>query len=145
MSVELIARLAAYPKMEALLNSLPPGLLALSAERAAEPAGRRTQAAVTSSMRRIEDATFTGKGDKPKVVALYKDYVSRTVNALARTALASAEMLAPRPATRARGPLRMQRQLLRCDAPRSAGRLPAAGAGPAGAGDARAARSARRE
>ena len=30
-SVELIARLAAYPKMEALLNSLPPKLLSLSA------------------------------------------------------------------------------------------------------------------
>ena len=37
MSLELIARLSTYPKMEALLNSLPPKLLSLSAERAAEP------------------------------------------------------------------------------------------------------------
>ena len=90
-SVELIARLGVYPKMDALLNSLPPKLLGLSAdERAVEPVawdrldesgGRHVEHAV----RCIEDATFTGKGDKPKVVALYKDYVSRTVGALART------------------------------------------------------------
>ena len=36
-SVELIARLGVYPKMDALLNSLPPKLLGLSAERAVEP------------------------------------------------------------------------------------------------------------
>ena len=94
-SVELIARLGVYPKMDALLNSLPPKLLGLSAECAVEPVawdrldesgGRHVEHAV----RCIEDATFTGKGDKPKVVALYKDYVSRTVGALARTlALAS--------------------------------------------------------
>ena len=34
-SVELIARLSKYPKMEALLNSLPPKLLSLSADRSA--------------------------------------------------------------------------------------------------------------
>ena len=36
-SVELIARLSTYPKMEALLNRLPPKLLSLSAGRPAEP------------------------------------------------------------------------------------------------------------
>ena len=88
-SVELIARLSKYPKMEALLNSLPPKLLSLSAERSAEPvawdahadSGRHVEHAV----RCIEDATFTGKGDKPKVVQLYKDYVGKTVNALQHT------------------------------------------------------------
>ena len=94
-SVELIARLAAYPKMEALLNSLPPKLLSLSAERAAEPVAWEAHAGgrhVEHAVRCIEDATFTGKGDKPKVVVLYKEYVSRTVSALARTlALASTE------------------------------------------------------
>ena len=75
MSIEVIARLSVYPKMEALLDSLPPKLIALSAEQPAEPVawdraahagGRHVEHAVTC----IQEAFFTGKGDKPKVQML---------------------------------------------------------------------------
>ena len=40
---------------------------------------------------RIQQATFTGKGDKPRVIDLYKDYVGRIVTTLQSTlALAGA-------------------------------------------------------
>ena len=88
-SIELIARLSKYPKMQALLNSLPPKLLSLSAERSAEPVAWDAHADggrhVEHAVRCIEDATFTGKGDKPMVVQLYKNYVGKIVDALQHT------------------------------------------------------------
>ena len=90
MSIEVIARLSAYPKMEELLDSLPPKLIALSAEQPAEPVawdraahagGRHVEHAVTC----IQEAFFTGKGDKPTVIDLYKKFVSEIVTALQKT------------------------------------------------------------
>ena len=98
MTIVLIARLAKYPKMEAILNSLPPKMLLLSADRPAEPVAWEVHANSRHdehAIRCIEDATFTGKGDKDKVVQRYKDYVNRTVTALAKTlALASVDEVA---------------------------------------------------
>ena len=89
-SIEVIARLSAYPKMEELLDSLPPKLIALSADQPAEPVawdraahagGRHVEHAVTC----IQEAFFTGKGDKPTVIGLYKKFVSGLVTALQKT------------------------------------------------------------
>ena len=105
-SGELIARLSVYPKMRSALESLPPKLLNMSADAPSEPieagalAGR-----VEANVARLEAATFTGKGDKPIVVKLYKEYVSRIVGTLASTLAfqgqsqsAGVKALAPPPA-----------------------------------------------
>ena len=70
-SVELIARLSKYPKMEALLNGLTPKLISLSAERAAEPVAweaREGGRHVEHAIRCIEDATFTGTGEEEYLI-----------------------------------------------------------------------------
>ena len=41
---------------------------------------------------RIERATFTGKGDKPKVIKMYKNYVRRIASALQTTLVATMAM-----------------------------------------------------
>ena len=74
--------------MKAELDKLPPKLLSLASGRAPEPVElshsdvwQRMQQ-VTES---IEQATFTGKGDKRVVPALYKSYVERVATALTST------------------------------------------------------------
>jgi hypothetical protein len=87
-SIEVLARLRLIPRMEALLNALPPKLLALSAAHPAEPAAWESHAGgrhVEHAKRCIQDAHFTGKGDKSTVVGLYMEYVDRTVSALSKS------------------------------------------------------------
>ena len=81
-SGELLVRLSVYPRMKAELDKLPPKLISLASGRAPEPVElshsdvwQRMQQ-VTES---IEQAAFTGKGDKETVPALYKSYVEGVV------------------------------------------------------------------
>ena len=67
---------------------LPPKLLSLASGRAPEPVElshsdvwQRVQQVIET----IEQATFTGKGDKEKVPKLYKSYVARVAKVLTST------------------------------------------------------------
>ena len=91
-SRELIVRLSAYPKMLAVLTSLPPKLLLLSIDRPPEPIqASKTFRASELSQRceqvshRIRRAKFTGRGDRSKVLEMYTSYVERITRALQRT------------------------------------------------------------
>jgi hypothetical protein len=67
---------------------LPPKLLSLSAARDAEPVAWEAHTGgwhVEHAVQCIEGATFTGKGDQPIVVQLYKNYVDRIVATLSKT------------------------------------------------------------
>ena len=84
-SGELEARLSVNPNLRDALASLPPKMLALRSD--ADPAPIKAEAGalegrVERVVAAIESDTFTGKGDKPKVVQLYKDYVERIASAL---------------------------------------------------------------
>jgi hypothetical protein len=94
-SGELLARLDTYPKMRAVLDALPPKMLSLEKGRSSmridfEAGSLGTR--VEEVTRRIQGATFTGKGDKPVVIGIYKDYVTRLADMLQKTlTLASVE------------------------------------------------------
>ena len=95
MSGEVIARVhVAYPKIKALLDAaLPPKMLALASGQPAEAIVQPTvdlQMRVEDVKRRINTATFTGKGDKDAVPVLYTDFIERFVGALAQTLAATA-------------------------------------------------------
>ena len=81
MSRELLVRLSTYPKMKAVLDSLPPKMLALASGQRAAPVELTVSAdgaqVVEAVVARIQNATFTGRGDKNKVVELYRDYAGR--------------------------------------------------------------------
>ena len=71
-SVELIARLETYPKMKAVLDTLPPKVLALSSSAPPKPvAVSADDTRVARVTGKIEKATFTGPSDKPRVVGIY--------------------------------------------------------------------------
>ena len=94
-SSELLVRLRAYPKMWEALEALPHKVLALSSSEPSKPvelpAEESLETRVDDVTARIQQATFTGKGDKETVIAMYKDYVARIATALQKTlALASA-------------------------------------------------------
>ena len=87
-SSEVLIRLSAYPKMKAALEELPPKMLALSSTapiKVVELDESKLAKRVEEVTERIERATFTGKGDKPMVVNLYKDYVERIATSLQQT------------------------------------------------------------
>ena len=90
-STELLARLNAYPRMKAALDSLPPKLLSLASGTSPKDAGLMEQESVELRDRvkvvttRIKKATFTGKGDMDKVPCLYTDYVKRIAGVLQAT------------------------------------------------------------
>jgi hypothetical protein len=87
-SSELIARLTAYTRMQEALEALPPKMLCLSSNAPTITVQMRSgelQTRVQEVTQLIERATFTGKGDKPKVVALYKEYVTRIATTLQAT------------------------------------------------------------
>ena len=73
------------PKISRALNELPPKLLTLSSHKPAETAvfmvGDPAEHVIKAKAR-ILGATFTGAGDKARVVAMYKEYVSRIAGAL---------------------------------------------------------------
>ena len=89
-SGEVIWRLEAYPKMRDELERLPPKVLCLRSDAEATPVELRVDhskldSRVDEVVQSIQRATFTGKGDKDKVPALYKDYVQRIADMLVRT------------------------------------------------------------
>ena len=72
-SGELIVRLSAYPKMQKALEALPPKVLELSSTepiREVELPASDLETRVEEVTRRIERATFTGRGDRPMVIQL---------------------------------------------------------------------------
>ena len=98
-------RLSAYPKMQKALEVLPPKMLALSSTepiRVVELPTSDLETRVEEVTQRIQRATFTGRGDKPMVVQLYKDYVARIATSLQRTlgaaAIDAVQELPPMPA-----------------------------------------------
>ena len=88
MSTEALARLAYFPGLGKLLEEwLPPKVIEIDGEgprvaemedRADEGMGPRNKRVIGA----IEAASFTGKGDKPVVVALYRKYVAKVGNAM---------------------------------------------------------------
>eukprot|EP00966_Prymnesium_polylepis_P190358 4410989-Prymnesium_polylepis.1 len=80
-SNELTARIRAFPKMCAILDTLPPkvlllrsGIKAQPVELDATPLDERVQVV----LKKIQNATFTSKKDNHKVLDMYKQYVTRT-------------------------------------------------------------------
>ena len=89
MSTEALALLAYSPGLGKLLEErLPPKVMEIDGEgprvaemedRADEGMGPRKKRVITA----IEKAAFTGKGDKPVVVQLYREYARKVNNAMA--------------------------------------------------------------
>eukprot|EP00900_Chrysochromulina_parva_P001866 jgi/Chrpa1/11680/Chrysochromulina_OHIO_Genome00022100-RA len=81
-SYELLARLGTVPRLREALDALPPKVLVLRSglptEPGVAPAGQ-LETRVDEVVASIERATFTGKGDKDTVPALYREYVVRIV------------------------------------------------------------------
>jgi hypothetical protein len=74
--------------MKRALDVLPPKMLRLSSTEPIEVVdlqGGGLETRVDEVIERINQATFTGKGDKAKVVGLYKDYVGRIATVLQET------------------------------------------------------------
>ena len=89
-SLELVMRLSHYPKMRDALQPLPPKVLELCtgserASRQVDPPSDMDGTHVVRAAAGIQVATFTGAGDKPVVVAMYKDYVMRIARVLQST------------------------------------------------------------
>ena len=94
-------RLTAYPALREHLDKLQPKVFALGSDVDATPVEvEASELDVAADIERINQSKFTSKGDKPKVISLYKEYVLNTVGALQKT-LGSLQMLASHSATAA--------------------------------------------
>jgi len=90
-STEALVRLAYFPGLGKLLEErLPPKVIEIDGEgprvaeaedRADEGMGPRNKRVIAA----IKEATFTGKGDKPVVVELYREYAVKVNIAMARS------------------------------------------------------------
>ena len=81
-SYELLARMRTVPRVRAVLDALPSKVLVLHSGKATEPGvapAGQLETRVADVVSSIERATFTGKGDKETVPALYREYVGRIV------------------------------------------------------------------
>jgi len=79
-------RLTAYPALREPLDQLQPKVFALSSDADATPVEvKAIELDVAADIERINQSKFTSKGDKPKVIGLYKEYVHNTVGALTKT------------------------------------------------------------
>jgi Ran GTPase-activating protein (RanGAP) involved in mRNA processing and transport len=81
-SYELLARLRTVPRVREALDALPSKVLVLRSGLPTKPGVAPTgqlETRVAEVVSSIERATFTGKGDKDTVPALYRDYVARIV------------------------------------------------------------------
>jgi ankyrin repeat protein len=86
LSRELIKRLTAYPALRVHLDKLQPKVFALSSDADATPIEvKAIELDPAADIERINQSKFTSKGDKPKVISLYKEYVHSTVSALEKT------------------------------------------------------------
>jgi hypothetical protein len=88
-STEAIARLAYYPALSALLSTLPTEkIMQFQVDGAGEPVSVEADAQngmrsrIEAVVQSIQDATFTGKGDKPVVVNLYREYCAKIGSAI---------------------------------------------------------------
>eukprot|EP00966_Prymnesium_polylepis_P133582 3087582-Prymnesium_polylepis.1 len=81
LSGELLSRLAAYPKLRAVLTTLSPKMLLCSSNRPAvhvEFSMDALETRVDDVVARICSSTFTGKGDMEKVPRMYKVCAARS-------------------------------------------------------------------
>ena len=79
-------RLTAYPALREHLDQLQPKVFALGSDVDATPVEVEvSELNVDFDIERINQSKFTSKGDKPKVISLYKEYVHNTVSALEKT------------------------------------------------------------
>jgi len=96
-SHELLARLGAVPRVREALDALPSKVLVLRSGRPTEPCvapiGELADR-VERVVARIAGATFTGKGDKDTVPALYREYVTRIVGVVQPVLALAAEAAA---------------------------------------------------
>jgi hypothetical protein len=74
-------RLTAYPALRVHLDQLQPKVFALSSDADATPV-EVEEVDVAADIERINQSKFTSKGDKPKVISLYKEWVHRTAGVL---------------------------------------------------------------
>ena len=91
-SGELLARLTSYPKMQALLSTLPTKMLSLASDT---PTGTPLQEIVTETDRladrvhiiksRIRNAKFSSPTDNKTVPALYEEFIKRIAATLQKT------------------------------------------------------------
>ena len=96
-SHELLARLGAVPRVREALDALPSKVLVLRSGRRTEPCVAPTGELadrVERVLARIAGATFTGKGDKDTVPALYREYVARIVGVVQPVLALAAESAA---------------------------------------------------
>jgi hypothetical protein len=97
-SYELLARLRVVPRVREALDALPSKVLVLRSGQPTEPGISPTgqlETRVAEVVSSIERATFTGKGDKDTVPALYREYVGRIVGVVTSVlALASGSAMA---------------------------------------------------
>jgi hypothetical protein len=86
LSRELMKRLTAYPALRVHLDQLQPKVFALSSNADATPVKvKASELDVDADIERINNSKFTSKGDKTKVISLYKEYVHITVGSLEKT------------------------------------------------------------
>ncbi|KOO27955.1 hypothetical protein Ctob_003240, partial [Chrysochromulina tobinii] len=97
-SYELLARLRVVPRVREALDALPSKVLVLRSGQPTEPGVApigQLETRVAEVVSSIERATFTGKGDKETVPALYREYVGRIVGVVTSVlALASGSAMA---------------------------------------------------
>eukprot|EP00900_Chrysochromulina_parva_P008840 jgi/Chrpa1/17958/Chrysochromulina_OHIO_Genome00025903-RA len=86
LSRDLMKRLTAYPALRVHLDQLQPKVFALSSDADATPVEVEAgELDVAADIERIKNSKFTSKGDRPKVISLYTEYVHNTVGALTKT------------------------------------------------------------
>ena len=86
LSRDLIKRLTAYPALRKPLDQLQPKVFALSSDADATAVEvTAIELDVAADIERINKSKFTSKGEKHKVISLYKEYVHNTVGALTKT------------------------------------------------------------
>merc|ERR1712137_1369717 len=97
-SVEVLARLTAYPKMQVVLQALPSKLLSLTNGRQPEVVNLQDiqlDKRIENIVAQIQSATFTGKGDAEKVPGFYREYVERIASKLQSTLAFAASSTPP--------------------------------------------------
>ena len=85
---ELLSRLTPYPKLRAVLETLPPKQIRISSDAPAEGVDSGVSALdtrVDDVVARILHSSITSGSDREKVPRMYKDYVTRIADMLQKT------------------------------------------------------------